>query len=203
MRFFQIAGVVFSTLLAFPSLSQTQDFFTVPAGTIKTVVIETSGLTRLKTATSSEVKVSSSLKSEGKTYGFQFPTERPDFQISKNINGDTLYIQTPKTFSPSTIGVSTYREKISNTFEIPFEMTVIVSKSESVEVFHFPGKLQVNEARKVLGSEVQKKDISRLECVAKDGLTLNGKKGMKAYEMNHMGRSTISIYANEIILTIK
>ena len=200
MRLFQIAGIVFSTLLSFPALCQTLDSFTVSAGTIKTVVIETSALTRLKT--SSEIKVSSSLKSEGKIYGFQIPSVRPAFQLSKKISGDTLYIQTPKIFSPSTIGVSTYQENITNTIEIPFGITVILIQAESLEILDFPSNLQIKEARKVVGSALQKKDISRLECLATIGLTLNGKKGMQAYEINHLGRSTISIHAEEISLTL-
>ena len=191
------------TFQAFPAVSQIQDFFKIPVKTIKTVVLETSGLAILKNAKSEEIKVSSSLKSEGKIYGFQFPSERPDFQISKKISGDTLYIQTPKRYSPSTIGFSTYKEEISNILEIPFQVEVIVTTSENLQVLDYPIKLHVKKALTVEGSELQKKEISKLECIAKVGLTINGQKKIQAYEVNQTGRLTISIHAEEIKLNLK
>lgn len=199
----RLVFVLLFVMIIFPSISQNQDVFHLSGNKINVVVVESSEKTILKNNSFDLVKVVSNLEHEGKNYGIQLPNERPDFKILKKISGDTLYIVTPKRFSPSVIGVSTYREEIVNTIEIPFDKVVLIPSAQNLQIDNHFVKLHIKNANSVVVRELKREELSRLHCVANVAFSLNGKKSAQTYEINHLGNSDISISAEVIQLTLK
>ncbi|TVQ09630.1 MAG: hypothetical protein EA361_15180 [Bacteroidetes bacterium] len=170
---------------------------------VNVVVIETSSKTNLRSTSSQLVSINSQININGKVRGFQNPSARPDFLITHKVSSDTLYIVTPERFFPTIIGVSSYREEISNTIEIPFEKKVIVKIADILHFDSYFNYIRVERARVVSGSELKKANIDRLYCNAKVALIINDRKDIQVYEFNGIGASNISLNGNRIKLTLK
>lgn len=190
-------------VIPFLVIAQKKTTLSLNIKSVEVVILKCSSKTVLKSVKSEQLNVTSEMNIYGKVWGFQSPSKRPEFLIQYTISNDTLYIETPKVFAPATIGVSTYKEEINSTLEIPFDKKVIVKHADLLHFNSYFNQVVVNRANVITGFELRKEGLARLYCHAKETLFINNRNDIQVYEFNGVGTSSIYLTGDEIKLTIK
>lgn len=197
-----IAVTMVLLLTGYVSKAQENTTISLPTTKVKVAVIETSAKTTFNSTPSGLVVVNSTLYPKGKVRGLQWPTTRPKFEIHHRTSGDTLYLKTPEKFSPAILGLSTYKEEILNTIEIPSGITVIVKNSEVLHFENYFARVNVQQGSLITGKDLPKNDIGHLIFNAGAILKINEKKDVQRYELNGAGHLFLQLNAEEIFVNL-
>lgn len=150
----------------------------------KTVVIESlEGSSFLQAYSGSTLQISASIRQKGDTWGWRYPEERPPFAIESRRKEDTLYIKMPQEFHFNTIGISTYRERLSSRFRIPRNVSVIIKKANALTV-----------------EGIYAQTIKRLVATAEEPVQVNQKPTTTTYTLTGSGLAHYTLTATSIML---
>jgi hypothetical protein len=166
------------------------------------VILSLSGNTSIQSTAINEIRIKSFLQPKGDVWGWKFPDKRQDFEIIARTSNDTVYINTPSKYSPATIGVNTYSERIDNIIALPSDKQIIVKQADNL-VVEQDIKSMIIETTNVLTIAIHKTEIKSLKCRAKNSLKINEVTFPLAYQFDGTGNNSISIQANSISITLK
>ena len=198
-----IMKLQFIILAAFSIISingkaQVKDSKEISTGSLKAVVIEANDETSIQRSAKDLISISSYLFKKGKIRGLKSPSERPDFRIECAISNDTLYLASPAYYSPVTIGINTYSERIETNIEIPGHIPVIITNSKNLVLKDPLSNVKVLKADKVIYNNLKTSEISTLKCRAKETLLINNITRSREFEMEGRGTNQIRIDSREI-----
>lgn len=169
---------------------------------INVIVLKSNGQTVVKNNNNDNLHISSKRYEKGKVIGVKVHKERTVFDIESRTSSDTLYLTTPKRFSPKVIGITTYSEVIENTIKLPRDKKLVILEANEL---HFDGiynNLFIKFAKKIILNDLRKTNIAELRCTATQSIYLNDEKKAKEFELHGYGNYYLTINANKINLTV-
>jgi len=169
---------------------------------INVIVLKSNGQTLVKNNDSDNLQISSKRYEKGKVIGVKVPEERTTFDVEFSISADTLYLTTPKRFSPKIIGITTYSEVIENTIELPKDKKLVILEADKLYFNNIQNNLVVNSAREITFDNLTKTNIAELKCTATHYLRINDEKKAKEFELHAYGSYYLTIHADKINLDI-
>ncbi len=199
-----LKNVLLTTLiLTISTFAQNKTEKVIPADGISVVVISSSEVTNIKRSNKNIVQITSYLFKKGSVWGVKKPAERPSFEAMYRISNDTLFIQTPKRFTPKVIGINTYSEKIESILEIPFSKKILIKKAGQLFFSDTFLNVIVKKSERVSSVDLTKKDIALLKCKASEKLIINGINKSLDFELVNVGKQNIQLNSHEIVINIK
>lgn len=186
------------SIISINGKAQVKDSRDISFGDLKAVVINVKDQTCIQGSAKNQVSISSYLFKKGKIRGLKSPSERPEFRIECEIIEDTLYLASPAYYSPLTIGINTYSERIETNIEIPGHIPVIIRNAKNLVFKDSFSNVKVLKADKVIYNNLKTSEISTLKCRAKETLLINNVSRSREFEMEGSGTNQIRIDSREI-----
>ncbi len=168
---------------------------------VRVIVLNLTGNSTLVFSGSNMMKFNSFLFPKGNVWGWHYPAERPEFEITGRQSGDTVFISSPSKFIPNTIGISNYSETMNNIIILPDDKKIIIRVADNLKVEGHCGWLDVNQAHTVSIS-LEEYFIRELSCIAQKSLKINDEALSKSFILKSSGTDTLHIKAADINISL-
>lgn len=201
MKKAMLSIIILIPLVTILNAQQKQAEYSKSLSDINVIVLNLSGNSTVVFSGSSMMKINSFLYPKGNVWGWHYPAERPEFQISGRQSGDTVFISSPARFIPNIIGISNYSETMNNIVILPDDRKIIVREADNLKIEGHCKWLDVNQAHAVSAS-IEEYFIRELSCVALKSLKINDAVLSKALILKSSGTDTLYIKAAEINISL-
>ncbi|MCK5148066.1 hypothetical protein KAR48_15020 [bacterium] len=158
----------------------------------QTVLIQLDGQIHLSTTSASRIKIRTTVKKSGKTWGWK---KRPKpFRCKWTESGDTLIFTSEQRGSSVSFGITTYSETIIHNISLPSWANVIIqSKKSELTVTGSMKNLSINIENGSVHAAFEKQHIRFLECQCNDGQVFTPKVNNNRLQWHGPGSRIINI----------
>lgn len=153
-----------------------QASFSADLSKIKVIVLRTEGDTWITNASADTLRSFTELKTSGKVIGVKVPGERKPLEYKYFTGGDTLYLKTPPYANYTMIGFSTYNEVLQHNITLPASKTLIIEKSEDLDIKGLFSFLDVQKTEHLRMEFYPSVNYRTLVCQASEKLVIDDKR---------------------------